>query len=96
MKKRFLIKRFAVLTSWQLHHRAREHLAAADKLIDMSALGEHYHKCHKEMKPDIPFKIIQKTEHDELRLRAAEAYEIKTRRLTINRKVEDLGTGFLA
>ena len=48
------------------------------------------------MKADITFNIIQRTEHDELRLRIVEAYEIKTRRPTLNRKQEDLGTGFLA
>ena len=31
-----------------------------------------------------------------LRLRIVEAYEIQTRRPTLNRKQEDLGTGFLA
>ena len=31
-----------------------------------------------------------------LRLRIVEAYTIKTRRPTLNRKQEDLGTGFLA
>ena len=48
------------------------------------------------MRADITFNIIQRTEHDELRLRIVEAYEIKTRRPTLNRKQEDLGTGFLA
>ena len=38
------------------------------------------------MKADITFNITQRTEHDELRLRIVEAYEIKTRRPTLNRK----------
>ena len=53
-------------TSRQLHHRAGgggEHLVAAEKLSDVSALH------HKAMKPDVTFKIIQKTERDKLRLR---------------------------
>ena len=40
-----------------------EHLVAAEKLSDVSALH------HKAMKPDVTFKIIQKTERDKLRLR---------------------------
>ena len=59
-------------------------------------IGGHYRKSHSTMKADITFNIIQRKEHDELRLRIVEAYEIKTRRPTLNRKQEDLGTGFLA
>ena len=83
-------------TSRQLHYRAREHIAATEKFSDVSALGEHYRKSHSTMKADITFNIIQRTEHDELRLRIVEAYEIQTRRPTLNRNREDLGTGFLA
>ena len=78
-------------TSRQPHYRAKEHIA--EKFSDVSALGKHYRKSHSTMKADITFNIIQRTEHDELRLRIVEAYEIKTSRPTLNRKQEDLGIG---
>ena len=77
-------------TSRQLHYRAREHIAATEKFSDVSALGEHYRKSHSTMKADITFNIIQRTEHDELRLRIVEAYEIQTRRPTLNRNRKTL------
>ena len=83
-------------TTRQIHTRASEHLQAARKHDHASAMGEHYAKSHPAAAPNLSFAIIQTTEQDELRLRIAEAYAIKTRKPKLNRRLEDLGTGFLA
>ena len=83
-------------TSRHLHHRAREHIYAASKKDGASAFGDHYKAYHLRQEPNITFCIIKSTVHDELHLRIAEAYEIQSRRPVLDRKREDMGTGFLA
>ena len=85
-------------TSRSLHHRAREHiiLYAASKKDGASAFGDHCNAYHLHQEPNITFSIIKSTVRDELHLRIAEAYEIQSRRPALNRKREDMGTGFLA
>jgi len=82
-------------TSRPIHFRAREHITAATKRNLNSALGEHYRK-HVNSSPRIRFSILCKSPPDELRLRISEAYEIKSRNPALNRRREDMGTGFLA
>ena len=76
--------------------RAREHIYAASKKEDTSAFGHHYRAYKLCQEPSITFGIIKSTVRDELHLRVAEAYKIQSRRLGLNRKQEDMGTGFLA
>ena len=51
---------------------------------------------HLHQEPNITFSVIKSTVRDELHLRIAEAYEIQSQRPALNRKREDMGTGFLA
>ena len=81
-------------TSRQLHVRAREHLRSAKQRSTTTALGDHYRQRHPNNTPSIGFKILRSSP-DCLRLRILEAFEIKSRQPELNRKREDLGTGFL-
>ena len=83
-------------TMQQLHHRVQQHIRAAAEHDFSSAFGEHYYRRHRSLKPDILFKIISRTGRDELRLRIQEAYEIQRRSPKLNRRTEELGTGFIA
>ena len=83
-------------TGRQVHTRCQEHLRAAMKHDPTSAFGQHYHQQHPQHSPNITFSILQHTARDELRLRISEAYWIRKLQPRINRKVEDMGTGFLA
>ena len=85
-------------TARALHTRAREHLYNIKrKEADKSALAEHYIKQHHTAteRPEIKFKVLCST-RDGLRLRIEEAYWIRRLQPAINRKKEDMGTGFLA
>ena len=69
---------------------------AASKKDGTSAFGDLYKTYHLHQEPNITFSIIKSTVRDELHLRIAEAYEIQSRRPALNRKREDMETGFLA
>ena len=71
---------------------AREHAYAIERSDDTSALGEHS-KIHTEAM-SASFKIVDRAS-DQLRLRIQEAYWIQRRQPTLNRKEENMGTGFL-
>ena len=82
-------------TTRTLHERAREHYLAAKNKSSTSALGNHYADKHPTIRePSIGFTILQRC-RDELRLKIREAMEIKVRKPSINRRREELGTGYL-
>lgn len=85
-------------TKQQLHSRAQQHINAAKHHDRTYALGEHYAIKHPNpaITPRITFRILQTTPPDELRLRIVEAYAIQVMKPALNRKREDMGTGFLA
>ena len=82
------------MTARRLHERAREHLKAARQRSGTSVFGDHYSKVHPGAVPRIEFKIIHHQRND-LRLHITEALAIKTMKPPLNRRQEDLGTGFL-
>ena len=82
------------MTVRRLHDRAREHTRAAVKKDDTSALGDHYRDEHPRARPQISYQILDRC-NDELRLRIKEAMAIQRLRPTLNRRDEDMGTGFL-
>ena len=79
-----------------MHTRAQEHTNAAKSHDKKSAFGVHYAREHPNATPEIMYEIAQLTERDELRLRIREAYAIRDKKPTINRRKEDMGTGVLA
>ena len=81
-------------TARALHDRAREHITAAKNRTNNSALGRHYEERHPADPPSISFKILDRS-RDELRLKIKEALAIKTRRPELNRRKEEMGTGYL-
>ena len=81
-------------TTRALHQRAKEHLAAAKKHDETSALGKHYQTQHVTDHPQLEFRIACLTEKDELRLRIA--ITIKKLLPAINRRIEETGVDFLA
>ena len=82
------------MTTRKLHERAREHVTAARHHDRHSAFGQHYESHHPKATPDIKF-IILRRQKDLLRLHIEEAMAIRTFKPTLNRRQEDLGTGFL-
>ena len=82
------------MTARRLHGRGREHLKAARQRSGTSVFGDHYAKVHPDAVPRIGFRIIHHQRND-LRLHIAEALAIKTMKPPLNRRQEDLGTGFL-
>ncbi|XP_065180434.1 uncharacterized protein LOC135810995 [Sycon ciliatum] len=89
-------ERYVGSTGRQVHTRAQEHTNAAKSHDKKSAFGVHYAREHPNATPEIMYEIAQLTERDELRLRIREAYAIRDKKPTINRRKEDMGTGFLA
>ena len=63
---------------------------------DKSALGEHYSDAHPDstQTPRVVFRILAHAP-DELRLKIKEAYWIKKKQPSLNRKAEEMGTRFL-
>ena len=82
------------MTTRALHARALEHIAGARKHSLQSAFGEHYKTKHPKMAPSLNFRILQQC-RDELRLHIEEALAIQRHRPQLNRRDEDMGTGFL-
>ena len=83
------------MTVCQLHARALEHLRAANQRQEHTAFGDHYKTGHMEKdKPKLSFKIISQN-HDDLRLHIEEALAIKTLKPELNKRQEEMGTGFL-
>ena len=82
-------------TTRALHDRAKEHIAAAKKRCQTSAVGEHYKVHHPTEEPRLRFCIIRRTEKDELRLRIEEALTINEIAPAMNRRSEDMGLNFL-
>ena len=88
-------KTYIGMTTRRLHDRAREHIYMIKNKDDGSALGEHYVTDHPHTKePLITFKVLRKN-RDLLRLHIEEAMAIKQANPALNRRQEDLGTGFL-
>ena len=82
------------MTTRPFHERAREHISAAKNHAATSAFGAHYKECHIAKKPAIQFKVIDRA-HDNLRLHIREAIAIKEMEPSLNRRQEELNTGFL-
>ena len=82
------------MTTRTLHTRAWEHIAGARKHSSKSAFGEHYKTKHPKMAPSLNFSILQQC-RDELRLHIEEALAIQRHRPQLDRRDEDMGTGFL-
>ena len=88
-------KRYVGMTVRHLHARALEHLRAANQRQEHTAFGDHYKTGHKEKAiPKLSFKIISQN-HDDLRLHIEEALAIKTLKPDLNKRQEEMGTGFL-
>ena len=83
-------------TTWDLHERAKEHIAAARNNSQTSAIGEHYDMNHPTSEPWLQIGIIRRTEKDELRLRIEEAMAIRDASPSLNRRKEETGIDFLA
>ena len=83
-------------TTRALHERAKEHIAAARNKSRTSAIGEHYGMHHPTSEPRLQFRIIRRTEKDELRLRIEEAMAIREAAPSLNRRKEETGIDFLA
>ena len=62
--------------------------------MDASAFGEHYEEEHPPTDPNITFEVIQHAA-DVLQLQIAEAMEIQWHNPALNRKIEQIGTGYL-
>ena len=69
-------------------------VAAARRKDESTAFGAHFKHDHPKSKPKISFSILSQ-QRDELRLHVEEAMAIKTRQPELNRRQEELGTGFL-
>ena len=72
----------------------RDHVAAARRKDESTEFGAHFKHEHPKSKPKISFSILSQ-QRDELRLHVEEAMAIKTRQPVLNRRQEELGTGFL-
>ena len=84
------------MTTRRLHERAREHVAAAKQRSKTSALGEHYWREYTTANGDIALSFeIVRHERNNLRLHIEEALAILKYKPELNRRQEDLGTGFL-
>ena len=83
------------MTTRRLHERAREHVAAVKRRSKTSALGEHYCREHTAANGGIAisFEIVGH-ERNILRLHIEEALAILKYKPELNRRQEDLGTGF--
>ena len=85
-------------TTRAFHTRAREHLGNIRRReIEKSALAEHFVKHHDAAvdNPIVTFRTLA-TAKNELRLWIQEAYWIQRLKPSLNRKGENMGTGFLA
>ena len=78
----------------KMHETALEHLRSARKGTDYSAFGEQFSSSHPNTQPKIIFKVVKHCQ-GQLRLQVEEAMAIKEHKPTLNRRTEDLGTGFL-
>ena len=88
-------KTYIGMTTRHLHDCAREHINKIKNKDGGSALGQHYVTDHPDTKePSITFKVLRKN-RDLLRLHIEEAMAIKQANPALNRRQEDLGTGFL-
>ena len=84
------------MTTRRLQERAREHVAAAKQRSKASAIGEHYWREHTAANGDIALSFeIVRHERNNLRLHIEEALAILKYKPELNRRQEDLGTGFL-
>ena len=68
-------------------------LAAKKHSVD-SAFGDHYDEFHPSEEPRILFEVVVRN-RDPLRLHIEEALTIKRLKPALNRRQEDMGTGFL-
>ena len=82
------------MTTRRLHVRAREHKNSSRQHLPDSAFGEHYREEHPQETPYIKFDVIERCS-DDFRLDIEEALTIQQFRPSLNRRVEDMGTGFL-
>ena len=82
-------------TTRPLHTAAHEHIYAANHHDEKSALGTRHGEKHPGMPISITLQQLDSTHNDQLRLRIKEAYWIKKVQAILNRKVEEIGTGFL-
>ena len=82
------------MTTRRLHDRTREHITAAKNGMKASAFGEHYKEEQPHAAPNITFEVIQHAP-DVLRLQIVEAMAIQRLNPALNRKIEQLGKGYL-
>ena len=82
------------MTMHHLHDRAREHVTSAKQHSVSSAFEEHCLAQHPNDSPKIVFRILS-GHHDNLRLHIEEAMATKQLKPELNRRQEELGTGFL-
>ena len=82
------------MTTRSLHIRAQEHVNSARKHSLDSAFGEHYCEENPQETPNIKSEVLKRCS-DDLRLHIEEALAIQQFRPSLNRCVDDLGTGFL-
>ena len=76
-----------------LHDPAREHVTSVKQRIMSSAFGKQYLAQHPNDSPKIGFRILA-GHHDILCLHIEEAMARKQLKLELNRRQEELGTGF--
>ena len=88
-------KRYVGITVRQLHARAFGHLRAANQRQEHTAFGDHYKTGHKEKDKPKPFFQIISQNHDDRQLHIEEAPAIKTLKPELNKRQEEMGTGFL-
>ena len=87
--------KYVGMTVRQLQASALEHVRAANGRKERTVFGDHYRAVHeKKDKSTLSFKIV-KQQHDDLRLHIEEALSIKTLRPDLNKRREQMGTGFL-
>ena len=82
-------------TTRPLYTRAREHTYAASRHDENSAIGTHYGEKHPGLPICITSQQLDNTHSDQLRLCIKEVYWIKKLQPILNRKAEEMGTGFL-
>ena len=69
-------------------------MTSAQKKDEKTALGVQYKAEHPKQKPKVSFSVLS-YQRDEPRLHNEEAMAIKSRKPELNRRQEELGTGFL-
>ena len=87
--------RYVGMTVCQLHARVLKHVRSAAQHQEHTAFGDDYRtRLKKKKEPKLSFTILSQN-HDDLRLHIEEALAIKTLTPELNKRQEEMGTGFL-